>query len=102
MFILDFESKVTITDSNANTYNCDLKGFVVPDEPGHAGLGHSPTALASQSWKDLNLSSAVPLNFEEGIVVFPDNSNLFVLLSYLEMDQDKYLYKVMLLNEKPI
>ena len=74
MFILDYEGPVRITGPDGKRRDAVLAGLVEPDSPATAGLGHSVTALADQSWKELTLRTEQPLDFEAGHIEWPDGS----------------------------
>ena len=102
MFILDYESTAIITDLTGTDIVCEVKGLVIPDQPGVAGLGHSPTELSMQNWKELNISVSIELEFKEGKLTFPDNSYQKVNLTQTETLNGKYYYKLVLSDEQKI
>ena len=96
MFIIDYEATAAIAGPDGARHACSLSGLVEPDHPGVAGLGHSPTALADQSWRELTLSVASALDFQAGHVIFADGSRRAVELSLRSSDGGAYVYALTL------
>ena len=95
MFILDYEDRVAVAGPDGVRHAALLTGYVEPDAPGRAGLGHSPTALAYQSWKEVSLRTEQRLDFEVGRILFVDGSERVAELS-LKDESDGFHYAVVL------
>ncbi len=74
MFIMDYEAAVTVIDAEGRRYSATLSGLVEPDNPARAGLGHSPTDLASQVWRALTLTFEAPASPGRVRILFADGS----------------------------
>ena len=74
MFIMDYEAAVTVVDAEGRSRRATLSGLVEPDHPVYAGLGHSPTDLATQGWRALTLTFDAPASAGRVRIVFPDGS----------------------------
>ena len=74
MFIMDYEAAVTVVDAEGRRWRATLSGLVEPDNPARAGLGHSPTDLASQEWRALTLTFEAPASAGRVRLIFPDGS----------------------------
>ncbi len=96
MFIIDYEDAVHIAGPDGVRHPGTVSGIVEPDRPGAAGLGHSPTALADQSWKQLTLRVGGELDFEAGHLIFVDGSRRFVELNRTDSDDGEYTYDLKL------
>lgn len=96
MFIMDYEAPATLAGPDGVRHPCVIAGLVEPDHPGVAGLGHSPTALAEQAWRDLTLRSPNELGLEAGQLVFADGSQRAVQLSLRSSDGGSYVYALTL------
>ena len=96
MFIIDYEDAAHIAGPDGLRHAGTVSGIVAPDSPGSAGLGHSPTALADQAWKQLTLRVDEELGFEAGHLIFVDGSRLPVELSRADSAGDGYIYDLKL------
>ena len=82
MFIMDYEAAVTVVDADGRRHRATLSGLVEPDNPARAGLGHSPTDLASQEWRALTLTFDAPSDAVGRVrIIFPDGSQRGAVLS---------------------
>ncbi|MDE2765471.1 MAG: hypothetical protein OXI25_03445 [Chloroflexota bacterium] len=87
MFIMDYEAAVTVVDADGRRHRATLSGLVEPDNPARAGLGHSPTDLASQEWRALTLAfEAQPAAVGRARIIFADGSERGAQLSPREGD----------------
>ena len=96
MFIMDYEAPAQLARPDGVRHPCSIKGLVEPDHPGVAGLGHSPTALAEQTWRELTLHCASELSLEAGLLIFADGSQRAVHLSSRTSDDGAYVYALTL------
>ncbi len=96
MLIIDYEDAASIAGSDGQHHACTISGIVAPDNPASAGLGHSPTALAEQSWQELTLRVDAALDFEAGRLTFADGSQRAVKLSLSGSDDDAHVYALKL------
>ena len=98
VFIMDFEDAVAVLAPGGRRIGCVLRGLVEPDSPQGAGLGHSPLALADQSWRDLTLRAPETLDFEVGQLVFRDGSRRAAELAARGRDGEQHVYAVTLVR----
>lgn len=96
MFVIDYEDVATIAGADGIVHPCTIVGLAKPDNPGVAGLGHSPTALAEQFWSELTLHIPEELNFENGDLTFTDGSRCVVELLLKSTTTSGYLYALTL------
>jgi hypothetical protein len=101
MDILDYEETVRIAGPDGTRVSAALNAMVEPGSIAETELGNSEHSLAYQKWLEVRLTTATPLAFDEGTLVFADGSRRVASFTPQKDAAKQHSYKVSFSPEQP-